>query len=133
MGIQRDGGDTHPLERVRRPRRRYIGQTKEVVCDDMTNPMIHLMVFIAAVIIPGGLLVYFGWRASKALKAKKPTRASDDPSELELIPGNLPKPDEARKAFEHMFPKESLRARSRLRRLNRLKALKAFRHRNTEK
>jgi hypothetical protein len=31
----------------------------------MTNPIIHALVFIAAVLIPGGLLVYFTWRATR--------------------------------------------------------------------
>tara|TARA_A100001391_G_scaffold73873_1_gene47771 strand:- start:438 stop:623 length:186 start_codon:yes stop_codon:yes gene_type:complete len=31
----------------------------------MANPIIHTLVFIAAVLIPGGLLVYFAWRATR--------------------------------------------------------------------
>jgi hypothetical protein len=64
----------------------------------MTNPLIHALVFLAAVIIPGGLLVYFAWRLRK--KSVTP-----------------PTPDEALEAFRHMFPEGSLRAKTRLERL----------------
>ena len=60
----------------------------------MTNPIIHALVFIAAVVIPGGLLVYFAWRAcSKRIKAN--------------IEPPMPTPESARKAFLSMYPKES--------------------------
>jgi len=72
----------------------------------MTNPLIHALVFLAAVIIPGGLLVYFAWRLRK--KAVTP-----------------PTPEEARTAFEEMFPAGSLRARSRLNRLVRIRRRKS--------
>ena len=71
----------------------------------MTNPIIHTLVFIAAVVIPGGLLVYFAWR-TYARRA----RANVEPP--------LPSPEEARNAFLSMYPKESLRARERWRRVN---------------
>jgi hypothetical protein len=32
----------------------------------MKNPLIHGLVLIIAVVIPGGLLVYFAWRIKKA-------------------------------------------------------------------
>ena len=37
----------------------------------MNNPLVHGLVFVAAVLIPGGLLVYFAWRFQKAKKARK--------------------------------------------------------------
>jgi ribosomal 50S subunit-associated protein YjgA (DUF615 family) len=87
----------------------------------MTNPLVHALVFIAAVLIPGGLLVYFAWRA-----ARKSTSTKADPNHtaqkqgLEDIPDELPSPDEALDAFLKAFPKysqDSLRARSRAHRL----------------
>jgi len=72
----------------------------------MTNPLIHALVFLAAVIIPGGLLIYFAWRLRK--KTVTP-----------------PTPEEARTAFEEMFPVGSLRAASRLDKLKRYKRRKA--------
>ena len=71
----------------------------------MGNPLIHTLVFVAAVLIPGGLLVYFGWRAARRLK-KDPSLAK-------------PTVEEAREAFFRLYPKESLRARSRINRLER--------------
>lgn len=93
----------------------------------MGNPLVHALVFAAAVLIPGGLLVYFAWRAI-SLKAD-PNQNSDSGSPKH-IPETPPTPAEARIAFENMFPKDSLRARERRRRLDRLKA---FRRRNSEK
>jgi len=93
----------------------------------MGNPIVHALVFAAAVLIPGGLLVYFAWRAI-SLKAR-PNQNSDS-EQLEHIPETRPTPSEARVAFEHMFPKDSLRARERRKRLDRVKA---FRHRNSKK
>jgi len=93
----------------------------------MTNPLVHALVFIAAVLIPGGLLVYFAWRAL-SLKGEPNHTAQKEGS------GNTPAqrstPHEARTAFEEMFPKDSLRARSRRKQLDRVKA---FRHRNSKK
>ena len=37
----------------------------------MNNPLVHGLVFVAAVLIPGGLLVYFAWRIKKARSTKK--------------------------------------------------------------
>ena len=35
------------------------------------NTTLHALILILAIIIPGGLLVYFGWRAYKAKRCKK--------------------------------------------------------------
>ncbi len=78
----------------------------------MTNPVIHALVLIAAIIIPGGLLVYIAWRTKKNIDAKKNA--------------NVISLEEARKAFKERFPRDSLRAQSRQRRL---KALQAYKHR----
>jgi hypothetical protein len=81
----------------------------------MANPFIHALVFIAAVLIPGGLLVYFAWRAI-SLKGK-PNRTTQNPGK-ENIPAN---PDDALAAYRRMFPRippESLRARARVNRLS---------------
>ncbi len=77
---------------------------EEVVCDAMTNPLVHALVFLAAVIIPGGLLAYFAWRA---YKAQTDRNAADT------------KVSDAREAFRKHFPvdDDSLRARERQRRL----------------
>jgi hypothetical protein len=94
----------------------------------MTNPLVHTLVFLAAVLIPGGLLVYFAWRAI-SLKGE-PNQTAQNPA-LEDIPAKfVTPPDEAREAFRSMFPKDSLRARSKIARLDRLKA---FRHRKIKK
>ena len=63
---------------------------------------------IAAIIIPGGLIVYFAWRIRnkcKDVKAAKIEALKADPIE------------EIRNAFLGMYPKESLRARNRRERL----------------
>ena len=77
---------------------------KEVICDVMANPLVHAIVFVAAVIIPGGLLVYFAWRAIKNSKDGKAAHS---------------KMSNARRDFKKHFPvqSDSLRARSRLNRL----------------
>ena len=77
----------------------------------MTNPLVHALVFTLAVIIPGGLVAYFAWRAYKA-KAAKIERAK------ELAP------HEVTQAFLRAYPPESLRARSREARLNAYKLAK---------
>ncbi len=74
----------------------------------MANPVIHALVILAAIIIPGGLVVYFAWRIRnrcKDVKAAKIEALKLDPVE------------EIRNAFLGMFPKESLRARNRRERL----------------
>jgi len=83
----------------------------------MANPFVHAIVILAAIIIPGGLLVYFAWYSSNKLKdiPQKPTQ---------------PTPEEAREAFRAMYPPESLREKSRRTRLSRAKA---YRRRKPEK
>jgi hypothetical protein len=74
----------------------------------MPNPIIHALVIIAAIIIPGGLIVYFAWRIRnkcKDVKAAKIEALKADPIE------------EIRNAFLGMYPKESLRVRNRRERL----------------
>ncbi len=85
----------------------------------MGNPLIHTLVFIAAVLIPGGLLAYFAWRTL----SRGNQRNSD-------IITDIPEPHDAREAFERMFPVGSLRADNRQKKLQRAKAI---RHRNFKK
>ena len=88
----------------------------------MTNPLVHALVFLAAVVIPGGLLAYFAWRATRksiSLKREPNHTAQKQGSEEYSVT-----PEEARAAFERMFPKNSLRAKSRRERLDALKAHK---------
>ena len=87
----------------------------------MANPFIHALVFIAAVLIPGGLLVYFAWRAI-SLKGE-PNHTAQNPGS-ENIPDRPPTPAEAQSAFRDMFPTESLRARNRRLKLSRARALR---------
>ena len=76
----------------------------------MTNPLIHALVFIAAVLVPGGLLVYFAWRAI-SLKGK-PNHTAHNPGKEDIPDTARPSPEEARLAFQERFPKDSLRAQS---------------------
>ena len=83
----------------------------------MTNPLVHALVFLAAVLIPGGLLLYFAWRATrKASSAKgEPNHTAEKQGS-----GNIPSAEEALHAYLKAFPKyskESLRAKSRSDRL----------------
>ena len=71
----------------------------------MTNPVIHALVVIAAIIIPGGLIVYFAWRLKNRCKETKEAESKKDPIE------------EIRNAFLGMYPKESLRVKKRRERL----------------
>lgn len=87
----------------------------------MGNPLVHAIAFAAAVIIPGGLLVYFAWRAISLKRGPNHTAQKQGSEE---IPGVPPTPEEARSAFENMFPKNSLRAKSRRERLDALRAYK---------
>lgn len=84
----------------------------------MTNPLIHALAIIAAIIIPGGLLVYFTWRVRNncrdAKAAKKAERAKDPIEEI-------------RNAFLSMYPRESLRARERRARLERARRARGMR------
>ncbi len=70
----------------------------------MTNPIIHALVIIAAAIIPGGLVVYCGWRIRNKCKTVK--EAKIEALKLDPI-------EEIRNAFLEMYPKESLRAKAR--------------------
>jgi hypothetical protein len=73
----------------------------------MANPFIHAAVLIAAIIIPGGLIVYLAWAADKVRKVKS----------------QKPTPEDARAAFEAMYPPESLRGKSRRNQLARARAV----------
>ena len=87
----------------------------------MSNPVVHAIVFIAAVLIPGGLLVYFAWRATRSISLKGEPNHTDQNQRFD---GAQPTPDEALDAFLGMYPKysqDSLRARSRA---NQLRAAK---------
>ena len=89
----------------------------------MTNPVIHALVLIAAIIIPGGLLVYFGWRmrdkCKNAIAAKRKAQRDVDPIE------------EIRDAFFHVYPKESLRGKSKRERLAAARRRKRFNPKNS--
>ncbi len=43
----------------------------------MNNPIVHALVFVTAVVVPGGLLVYFAWRFKKAKKARDVIKEKD--------------------------------------------------------
>ncbi len=83
----------------------------------MGNPVVHAIAFIAAVLIPGGLLVYFAWRATRSISFKgEPNQTAQKEGFGEFGPH----PDEALEAFLDMYPKysqDSLRARNRSKRL----------------
>jgi hypothetical protein len=88
----------------------------------MGNPVVHALAFIAAVLIPGGLLVYFAWRATrKSISPKGQPNHTAQKEGFEPIPdGYEVTPDEALDAFLGMYPKysrDSLRAQSRARQL----------------
>jgi hypothetical protein len=94
----------------------------------MTNPLVHALAFLAAVLIPGGLLVYFGWRAI-SFKAEA-NHTAQNPGK-EIIPADVrPTPIESRIAFQDRFPKESLRARHRRQKLSRARAVRRRRFKN---
>ena len=87
----------------------------------MANPVVHALALIAAVLIPGGLLVYFAWRLTRRPISFKldPNRTAQKEG-FEEIPDDLPAPDEVLQAYLEAFPrysKDSLRARSRAERL----------------
>jgi hypothetical protein len=71
----------------------------------MANLVIHALVVIAAIIIPGGLIVYFAWRLKNRCVEVKEAERKKDPIE------------DIRNAFKGMYPKESLRVRIRRERL----------------
>jgi len=88
----------------------------------MANPVVHAIAFIAAVLIPGGLLVYFAWRAARSISFKGEPNHTAQNQGFDV---ESPTPEEALDAFLERFPKysqESLRARSRV---NRLQAYKS--------
>jgi len=74
----------------------------------MTHPVVHVIILIAAILIPGGLLLYFVWLS----RTRKKTSA----------------PDEAREAFLKMYPPLSLRAKNRLQLLNRARMRRRRKH-----
>ena len=85
----------------------------------MANPVVHALAFIAAVLIPGGLLVYFAWRATRKSISFK--GEPNQTSQKEGFVDKLPTPDEALAAYLEAFPrysKDSLRARNRASRLH---------------
>jgi len=91
----------------------------------MANPLVHALAFIAAVLIPGGLLVYFAWRIGRDSSSSKgePNHTTHKQG-FEEIPDELPDPDDVLEAYLRAFPKypkDSLRARGRA---NRLKVAK---------
>ena len=75
----------------------------------MANPAIHAVIVVVAIIVPGGLLAYFAWKAYKTRQAFKIQQNEADPIE------------EIRGAFRDMYPPESLRAKEKRKRLNRYK------------
>ena len=87
----------------------------------MANPVVHAIAFIAAVLIPGGLLVYFAWRATRSISFKGEPNHTAQNRGFDV---NSPTPEEALEAYLEAFPrysKESLRARSRAGRLQNYK------------
>ena len=86
----------------------------------MGNPLVHTLIFVAAVIIPGGLLVYFAWKAARSISSKQEPNQTAYEEEYKEIPDELPTPEEALKAFTEFYPnysKDSLRARNRVDRI----------------
>jgi len=81
----------------------------------MANPFVHAIVLIAAVVIPGGLLLYLAWAANKRRKRDSQKTVSH--------------PEEARNAFMEMYPPESRRAQSRRQRLYKARKAREFRRR----
>ncbi len=79
----------------------------------MGNPFVHALIFIAAVVIPGGLILYFAWRATRKLKHKAAAQQEKPPTV-----------EEAREAFFRMYPKESLRKSSKKTRLERARGFR---------
>ncbi len=87
----------------------------------MTNPLVHALAVIAAVLIPGGLLVYFAWRTARSASSSKGEPNQTPQKEgFEDISEAPVTPDEALEAFLEMYPKypkDSLRAKARSSRL----------------
>ena len=88
----------------------------------MANPVVHALVFIAAVLIPGGLLIYFAWRATRSISFKGEPNHTAQNQGFDV---KRPSPDEALDAFLEIYPRyspDSLRARSRASRLEAYKS-----------
>ncbi len=86
----------------------------------MENPVVHALVFLAAVIIPGGLLVYFAWRTTRSISLKGEPNQTGQNEGFGAKDEVQPTPEEALEAYLTAFPrysKDSLRARSRAERL----------------
>ena len=49
----------------------------------MSNPLVHTLVLAIAIALPGGLLVYFAWRAYSNKKAKAAKNTQKNLSDLE--------------------------------------------------
>ncbi len=80
------------------------------------NTMLHAVVLAAAIVIPGGLLVYLAWRAYKSRRRVPPPHAPQKKGKPSYFP--------AQTAFKKMFPKDSLRAESRLKRVEQLRKMR---------
>ena len=80
------------------------------------NTALHATIIAAAIIIPGGLLVYLGWRAYKSRQRV--------PFPTDTQKKGKPTYFQAQTAFKNMFPKDSLRAESRLKRIERLRKMR---------
>ena len=85
----------------------------------MTNPLVHALALIAAILIPGGLLIYFGWKLRRG-----PISSKEEPNHTSQNKGFDEEPDAVLQAYLQAFPtypKDSLRAKNRA---NLLKAAK---------
>ena len=127
MGIRYRGNGICHMGVIHESANRAHAPVEGVECDAMTNPLVHALVFLAALLIPGGLLVYFGWRAV-SLK-EEPNRTAQFPGKEDIPADVRPTPLEARIAFQDRFPKESLRARNRRQKLERARVLRRRRYR----
>lgn len=85
----------------------------------MANPLVHAIVVMIAILVPGGLLLYMAWRAHKA-------RLEDTSQYTSVKP---PTPADATAAFMAMYPPLSLRAKSCKPRLDRIKYFKSSKQR----
>ena len=82
----------------------------------MGNPFVHALILVAAILIPGGLIFYFAWRATRKLKSKAVAQQKEAPKTSPL--------KEAREALFRMYPKDSLRKHSKKTRLERARAFR---------
>lgn len=76
----------------------------------MSNPLVHALIVIIAIIIPGGLVAYLAWKVYKTTESLPPHTPP-------------PTPEEAKNDFLEFFPPDpdSLRLKSRRTRLNNYK------------